>query len=267
MKILQILARLALASAVAASTAAVAHPVVYTLRTVADGKLGNHVFAEALVTLRMRADTASVVKQPSLSGGTLYKNGTGTATVTVTDASGTIVATFAQGEVYVMYDTGTGIAGFGSAISPTYPVALDCDDYAYPSDSTYKQDCLAPDWHDNHPYYNGTLAALADPSGNSGPGGNTFSDATMTLPQTLTRSTLLTGRAHSCATAYTVGADFAFGDLQACSGPAPRGLRTDHGGFFLQDQIGGSNDMNVIYYNGWELANTGSLQVEVLSDD
>jgi hypothetical protein len=250
---------LGLAAAIAASASA--SPVVYTLRTVADGKLGSHVFAEALVTIQMKADTSTVKKQPSPgpNGGFLYTNSAGTATVSVSDGSGrTTVATFAPGEVYVRYDAGTGVAGFGSSISPSYPIALDCDDYAYPSGS-YTQDCVQGDWWDNYAYYNGTLSAMTDPTGSY----FGFTQATLNLPQNLSQSTLLTGRAHFCATTYTIGTDYNDGNLQVCSGPAARGLRTDRGGFFLQDQIGGTTDYGWV---GWAMSNVGSLQVEVMTE-
>jgi hypothetical protein len=257
-----------LTSALAIAGSASATPVVYTLRTVADGKLGSYVFSEALVTIQMKADTRTVQKQASSNAGFLYTNSIGTATIRIADASGrTVVATFAQGQVYVRYDSGTGIAGFGSSISPTYPVALDCDDYAYPDEATYlasKKDCSQGDWLSNPSDDNGTLSALAhNPSG--------YSRELLNLPQNLSQSTLLTGRAHSCATNYTIGPNYDDdGDLYVCSGPAPLpGLSTDHGGFFLQDQQGGSNNW---YYNGndwggWHQSNVGYLQVEVMSED
>jgi hypothetical protein len=260
--------KIAFASMIAAAAAANATPVVYTLRTVADGKLGSYVFAEALVTIRMKADTLTVQKQPSSNGGYLYTNSVGTVTVSVTDASGrSKVATFAPGEVYVRYDSGTGIAGFGSPISPTYPVALDCDDVAYPANATYVRDCLQSDWAGNSNEFNGTLSALADPG--LAAFREVLSPELASLPRNLSQSTLLTGQAHSCATTYTVGPTLGFfitGDLSVCAGPASRGLSTDQGGFFLQDQVGGSiTPPNPFGWGGWGASNTGSLQVEVIT--
>ncbi|TMH72898.1 MAG: hypothetical protein E6H52_17635 [Betaproteobacteria bacterium] len=265
------ISKIALASMIVAAAGANATPVVYTLRTVADGKLGSYVFAEALVTIRMKADTGTVQKQASSNGGFLYTNSVGPVTVSVTDASGsTKVATFAPGEVYVRYDSGMGIAGFASALSPSYPVALDCDDVAYPSNATYVQDCLQSDWTGNSNEFNGTLSAQAGQSGIAG-FGEVLSPELASLPQSLSQSTLLTGQAHSCATTYTVGPTLGFfitGDLSVCAGPASRGLSTDHGGFFLQDQVGGSiTPFNPIGWGGWGAANTGSLQVEVMTEE
>jgi hypothetical protein len=265
------ISKIALASMILAAAGANAAPVVYTLRTVADGKLGSYVFAESLVTIRMKADTSTVQKQPGSNGGFVYTNSVGTVTVRVTDASGsTKGATFAPGEVYVRYDSGLGIAGFASALSPTYPVALDCDDVAYPSNATYVQDCLQSDWTGNADEYNGTLSAQVAQTAIAA-FGEVLSPELALLPQSLSQSTLMTGQAHSCATTYTVGPTLGFfiiGDLSVCAGPASRGLVTDHGGFFLQDQIGGSvTPFNPIGWGGWGAANTGSLQVEVMTDD
>jgi hypothetical protein len=245
-------------------SAAAAHPVVYTFRTVADGQLGSRTFTQALVTFRMRSSTSNVQQQPGPIGGTIWTNATGVATVTVDDGYRTTVATFAPGEVYVHYDTYTGISSFGSSISPTYPVALGCADLV---DLSYAQDCVQGDWQTPTPpgntptgLKNGIAEGLADIDSN--PGDSFYvSDAVFSLPESLAQSTLLTGRVHACAVAYTVlpggPADTVF-ELGACPLAAPRGLVTDKGSFFLQDQYGikfGDDD------------NTGSLQVEVLSDD
>jgi len=265
-------------SCAALAAAAGATPVVYTLRTVADGKLGNHVFAEALVTIQMRGDTATVQKQAGSNGGVLYTNATGTATVTVTDGGGrTTTATFAPGEVYVRYDAGSGIAGFGSPISPSYPIALGCDDYSFPAGS-YTQDCTQGDWGplgpSNSTYGNGTANALAAlayyvPWSSTSPNPYYYYSAeTVALPNNLTQSTLLTGIAHFCATTYSIGTDVGTGDLSTCPSAAPRGLKTDHGGFFLQDQVGGTlAPPNPFGWGSWNNANTGALHVEVDGED
>src|ERR1700675_2772973 len=104
-----------------------AAPVVYTLQTVADGKLGNHMLSEALVTFVMNSDTAHVT-----SNGTRWENHAGSVELHVSQNGRTTVAHFYPGQVYVYYDTATGIAGFGSAISPSYPISLDCADYFAP---------------------------------------------------------------------------------------------------------------------------------------
>jgi hypothetical protein len=253
--------------------------IVYTLQTVADGSIGNHVFNQALVTFRMISNTKWVTTQPSPVDATkaLYENRFGHATVTVDDGGEVINAVFAPGEVYVRYDSGAGVAGFGSPISPTYPVALNCSDSAYPSDNTYTVDCLQGEaWNYvnfdsvDHAFRSGILAQLSLPSDPSAD--------VAALPQSLSESTLLTGPVHTCAGAYTIGPSILFpyfpGDLLVCGGPAPRGLHTSQGELFLQDLEGGSLSLgNAIIVGleaasdpGWDLANSGFLHVEVRKD-
>jgi hypothetical protein len=255
--------------------------VVYTLQTVADGLIGNHVFNQALVTLRMISNTRSVTTQPSSVDATkaLYENHVGYATVTVDDGGTVITAKFEPGEVYVRYDTGTGVAGFGSQISPTYPIALNCSDSAYPSDNTYTVDCLQGEaWNyvnsgeGSSAFRSGILAQLSLPF-NPSPG-------VAGLPQSLSQNTLLTGTAHTCAGVYTIDPVVASiqnaffpGDLGVCGGPAPRGLHTSQGELFLQDLEGGTLSLGFFApldesgsSGGWDLANSGFLHIEVFKD-
>src|SRR5262249_38740360 len=157
-------------------------------------------FYQATVTLRMTSDTGSVRSLPSPVDATrrLYENRRGHATVTIDDGGTVITADFAPGEVYVRYDTGAGGAGFGSPISPSYPVALNCSDSAYPSDNNYTADCIQGDvvnflstGSGDFAFRVGTLAQLNYP-GSPSPG-------VAALPQSLSRNTLLTGNAHTCA--------------------------------------------------------------------
>jgi len=253
-------------------------PVLYTLQTVADGWIGGHAFYQALVTFQMASDTGSVRSQPSPVDATrpLYENRAGHATVTVDDNGTIITADFAPGEVYVRYDTGAGVAGFGSPISPTYPIALNCSDSAYPSDSNYTADCLQGDvWNfinsgnGDFVFRVGTLAQLNYPGSPSA--------GVTALPQSLSQNTLLTGTAHTCAGVYTIGSSnmdpFAYfpGDLGVCAAPALRGLHTSKGALFLQDLVGGTNSLGGLgstnesgTEGGWDLGNSGFLRVEVL---
>jgi hypothetical protein len=249
-----------LAGASAAFTAQ-GRPVLYTLRTVTDGKLGNFVFAQGLVTLRLLSDTSGVRSEPGPLGGTVFTNRLGIATVTVSAGGRTVTAFFRPNQVFVRYDTGNGIAGFGSSISPYYPVALGCDNVPYPSDTTYVADCQQGDWGplngDTYPApnagysssINGTLNGMAEATYYQ-----TFGDLNFNLPTDLSHDTLLTAIAHSCATTYT---QTAFGNLDVCSGPAPRGLSTTFGSLFLQDKLGISDS---------QYGNSGSLQVEILGE-
>jgi len=240
-----------------------ASPVVYTLQTVGDGKLGSYPFAEAVIRIVLISDTSHVQATPSAAGsGMLFVNKSGYARVTIIQNGRPVVANFQPGQIYVFYDAGKGIAGFGSAISPTYPVALDCNN-TITNASSYTADCQAGNaaGFDS----DGTLSALFL-------GAAYFTPQTLTLPKTLTQSTLLTGRAHMCALPYTVGnSENTFGDqgnLGICSGPAPSGLTTDHGGFYLQDMVGGSTvSVGPFGWGGWDTANVGYLRVSVPETD
>jgi hypothetical protein len=245
--------------------------VVYTLRTVGDGKLGSYPFAEAVITIVQVSDTSQVVGTPSGSG-TLFVNKGGYARVTIEQNGRRIVARFQSGQIYAFYDTGKGIAGFGSSISATYPVALDCNNTTN-NGTPYTADCqtgndvnaLGPPnvfgWGDR----DGTLSALSL-------GTAEFTPQTLLLPKSLAQSTLLTGHAHMCALPYTVGNPANtfedVGNLGACSGAAPSGLMTDHGGFFLQDMVGGSNPgVGPFGWGGWDTSNVGYLRVSVSEAD
>ena len=253
--------------------------VVYTLQTVADGSIGGHVFNQALVTLQMISDAKLVTSRPSPANATkaLYENRIGIASVTVDDGGDVIAAVFVPGEVYVRYDTGAGVAGFGSPISPTYPVAIGCSDSAYPSDSSYTADCLQGELWDfinsgkdvDYIFRAGILAQLSYPVAPSA--------GVHALPQSLSKNTLLTGTAHTCAGVYTIGGSnpdgYFPGDLGVCARPAPRGLHTSKGMLFLQDSVGGTllpanAAVNLFGAEsgsdgGWDLANSGFLHVEV----
>ena len=253
--------------------------VVYTLQTVADGWIGNHVFNQALVTLRMISSSKSVTTKASLVDPTkpLYENRSGSATVTIDDGYSVITAQFAPRQVYVRYDTGAGVAGFGSQISPTYPIALNCANTAYPSDSSYTVDCVQGEAFDYlniddslEIFHGGTLAQLSNPG--------TPSAGVLSLPQSLSQPTLLTGTAHTCAGVYTIAAQsdpFPYfpGDLGVCAAPAPRGLHTSRGDLFLQDLEGGTLSLGALAPNGagggggWDFANSGFLNVEVTRGD
>jgi hypothetical protein len=263
-----------LASALVLGTIGVqAAPVVYTLQTVGDGKLGTYPFAEAVVRIVQISDTSHIVGTPSSNGGMLYVNKGGYARVTITQNGRSVVASFQPGQIYVFYDTGTGIAGFGSAISPTYPVALDCNNSYY--GIPYTVDCQlgnGVNYTSNPNVYNygdrdGTLSALFL-------GTAEFTPQTLALPKNLAQATLLTGHAHMCATTYTVGNPANtfedVGNLGICGGPAPMGqtLMTDHGGFSLQDMVGGSDPgVGPFGWGGWDTSNVGYLRVSISAVD
>jgi hypothetical protein len=246
-----------------------AAPVVYTLQTVGDGKLGSHPpFAEALITIVQVSDTSQVVATPSGSG-TLFVNKGGYAHVTIVQNGKSVVAKFDPGVIYVFYDTGKGIAGFGSAISPTYPVALDCNN-TINNAASYTVDCqdgnpvnFSVSTGNGYGDRDGTLSALFL-------GTTEFTLQTRALPKTLAQSTLLTGHAHMCAVPYMIGNSENTledsGNLGICGGPAPMGqtLGTDHGGFSLQDMVGGSTvSVGPFGWGGWDTSQMGYLWVSV----
>jgi hypothetical protein len=219
-----------------------AAPVTYTLQTVADGRIGSHPFHEAIVTITMRSDTKYVVNGSGPSAGN-FVNKTGPVRVVIRDGTSKITAYFAPGQVYAFFDSVTGVAGFGSNISPTYPFALDCNNY--PDPTTYTQDCVTGSSNS----YDGTLGSVAA--------------GVLPGPQSLTASGLLTGKTHSCAGLYNF-AGFYSGDLGSCAAAATQGLQTDRGMLYFQDQIGGTTDGNSPFgWAGWDTSNSGFMNVEV----
>ena len=247
--------------------------VVYTLQIVADGSLGGHVFNQVLVTFRMISNTHSVTSQPSSVDATkpVYENRAGYATVTVDDGGDVISADFAPGEVYVRYDTGAGVAGFGSPISPTYPIQ-----HTLPIPATRSTAFKAK--YGTMSYHSRGCAIFFQVR-------NCIPAQLPCLPvrgrrgaSTVTsQNTLLTGPANTCAGVYTGSVDpngYFPGDLGYAEGPAPRGLRTSKGDLFFQDLEGGTNSLGNPAVSGeagtnggWDLSNSGFLHMEVFGDD
>jgi hypothetical protein len=272
----QALAVAALASLLL-SSAASARPVLYTLRTVMDGEIGGKSFSQALIVIKMRGDT-STVESTNVGGHIAYVNQIGHATISISSGARTVVAHFAPGEVFVRYDPVLGVAGFGSSISPLYPFALGCDNFAFPSKAAYTADCTQGDWGPRNPTgdyrEDGTANMLAavDGGGLGYPHGfccDTASPALAALPRSLTQSTVLTGRVHACAVLYSVDPNStdSEGNLTVCPAKAPRGLRTDRGGLYIQDSLGGSPSFSPYWWDSWYQANGAVLQVEVLEEE
>jgi hypothetical protein len=264
------LTRVAVACAIgcALASGAQAKTVIYTMRAMADGSFRGVTFSGLPMTIRMVSSTETVKSEPGPNGGTVYTNRSGKATLSI---PGFPTATFAEGEVYVRYDTGNGIAGFGSTtISPTYPVAIGCNNYV---NTPYTTDCTQGDFvpglvdRYNQNTYNGIATALADPANASF---ESVSSETLALPTTLAQSTLVTGVVHECATVYSIDPNalrYGISNLEACSGDAPHGLKTDKGQLFLRQSWWLDTDQSLDYPYAYYKTYMGYLHVEVLDQD
>ena len=207
-----------------------AAPVVYTAHVVTDGQLGTLKFSDAPVTITFRGDTSDV--SMNTSGGVVtYRIDQGYATVTVNVQGTTTVAQINSGQIYVHYDVQTGVVGFGSdAVSPYYPLTLSCDHnhtncYYNANGNAYAS--------------NQTVSALAKIDADPAEITN-YSARVDNLPQTLTKSTLLTGYASACVVPYISQA----GSLP-CASPAPVAIETNLGDLYLRDQTLGKGIFTV----------------------
>ena len=240
------------------SLTALAQPVVYTLRTVADGQLGSWTFSQATLTLTFTGDTRTVHSESDAFGTNVLVNRDGQATVTVSQGGKSTSARFGAGQVYLRYDMGNNIVGFASAIAPSYPIAMNCFG-AYWSTllgttgAVIGPDCTSNDaplvFTGGHSNIGTSDAAFQAQTGV--PLDEVFSTATVQLPLNLSQTTLLTGLAHTCATSYNA-------DSTSCTTPAPAGLLTNRGLFYLQDQLPSGLD---------DFANSAQLRVELLPGD
>ena len=257
----------------ATACAAQGAPVIYTLRTVADGTLGAHSFQQARVVIRLTSDTRAVHEELAANGDSVQVNRAGAATVSVTVGASTWIANLKAGEIYVRYDPLLGIAGFGSALGETYPVALGCANVA--NAGTYTADCKESPVSLTGSAQNdatgslstGTANSLSDPTATP-----YLSAATLALPRNLTATTLLTGMAHTCAGPYGIALlsyDTNVDGLTTC--PATAVLATSLGGFALKDSTGFSRTVELYGAPGDfdvdHFSNVGTLQVEVLGAD
>ena len=228
--------------AMALARSADARPVVYTLNTVSDGKLGDRSFSEAPVVIEFHGDTNNVVNESSAAA-TVFANRKGYATVTVTINQKKYTAHFKSGEIFVRYDTTNGLVGFGSTISPTYPITLGCGN----------SDCTLGDGATSNGIAQALALLAADPATYS----SLLSTRLKSLPASLSRTTLLTGSTHACPVPYTTDSS---GNPFACAPPLPIPVlhTTDQGDFYLQDGVTYPS-----YYNG----NVAVLTVVTGSDD
>jgi hypothetical protein len=196
-----------------------ATPVVYSIYGVTDGQLGSLTFTSAPVTLTFRGDTEDVTM--TTSGGVVeYRIDQGEATVAVTVQGSTTVASIDRGQVYVHYAVQDRLVGFGSnAVGPYYPFTLACGET--PATCNYKGGGFSSTV---------IVSAVADVLSNSSdiP---FYSSAVLDLPETLTRSTLLTGYINACGVAYMFQAG-----SPPCPSPPATLIHTSQGYFYLKDE-------------------------------
>jgi hypothetical protein len=210
----------ALAAGLALAGAVCASPVVYTVRTIATGILGTVNFADARLTISFTGDT-NHVHTATVNGAVVYTNSRGVARLSITQLDGsTIRATFKSREIFVRYDTKLGLVGFASAIGLAYPIVVGCPDPFVCSDIGTN------DGYTVFAHYDGIATELADVAAYPADAWSA-SDGTLSLPTTLSDSTLLTGHPRSCAV------DFA-ADTSCPTAPAEP-LHTDKGDFYLFD--------------------------------
>jgi len=221
-----------------------ARPVTYTLRTATDGKIGGVPFARAEVTFTFVGDTQNIETQQSTIGKPIYVNSLGQSTVTIVEGGKITVARVDANQLYVRYDTGTGIVSFGSQkIGPTYPVALGCEGKFFDFAPTTVPDCSVGDWSFGN-YYGtfgvfsdfvdyGTADAIADAENYPADIIYYSSQTLAMVPPSLARSGVLTGSAHVCAGSYVAGP---VGSRAAvCPIEASSAIDTDQGPLYFQD--------------------------------
>jgi hypothetical protein len=210
----------ALAAGLALNGAVRASPVVYTVRTIASGDLGTMSFTDARLTISLTGDTRRV-QTTTVNGAVVYTNSQGVARLSITELDGTTIrATFNSREIFVRYDTKLGLVGFASAIGLAYPIIVGCHDPFVCSDIG------TTDGYTVYSHYDGIATELADVAANPDHAWSA-SDDTLSLPTTLTDSTLLTGHPRSCAVNFAPDA--------SCPAAPSVPLHTDKGDLYLSD--------------------------------
>jgi hypothetical protein len=203
-------------------TAAMVHasPVIYTMRTVASGRLGSMSFTDARVTISFAGDTANV-RTKTVNGAVVYTNSLGVAHVGITGLDGgTVHATFKAGQIYARYDTQLGLVGFASAIGLAYPIIVGC------SDPFVCSGIGTTDGFTIFAHYDGIATELADIAAHPEDVWSASAD-TLNLPTSLSESTLLTGHARACSVAFASDA--------SCPSAPSKPLHTDRGDLYLLD--------------------------------
>jgi len=213
-----------------AMAGAVAAPVEYRLETVTDGQIGARAFSRAAVTIVLVTDTRDV-QTATVNGATVYTVQNGQATIRVSDESGVLTARIAPGQIYARYDITNGILGFGSRVSPFYPIALGCGNASCSEGSVQAQG--GPGVYNTCCYFeDGLLPMLVDLA--AVPSDKLYvSPRVLWEHETLSFPTLLTGVVQACAVPYTNGM---YQGQYSCNAAATVPLHTDHGDLYIQDQ-------------------------------
>jgi len=224
-------------------------PVTYTARAVVSGSLGSHVFSNARMAITMRGDTRNVQARQGMypSGVTAcceLENHGYSASISVIENNGRKwSAHFLPGEVFARYDEIRGLVGFGSAVSPYYPITVGCFDPPACSDLGDVEDFSGLT---DFAKFDGLATVIADFDfwgpfvGSLDTGIDNF--------ETLSASALLAGATHTCANGVT-------GNY--CSDAAPPALHTDRGDLYLSD----------LMYADPVTGNVGIFLIEVGNDD
>ena len=210
----------ALAAGLGTAATVCASPVLYTVRTIASGTVGAVNFAEARLTITFSGDTDNV-RTTTENGAVVHTNSTGIGRLNIVGSDGrTIRATFRAGEIYVRYDTKLGLVGFASAIGLAYPLIVGCRDPFV---------CSAIGSNDGYTvfaHYDGIATELADVAANPADSWSA-SAGTLSLPTTLSESTLLTGHPRACSVNFAADA--------SCPMAPAEPLHTDRGDLYLFD--------------------------------
>jgi len=102
-----------------------AAPATFSAFVVTDGQLGTETFKQAMVVIRLKADTENTMTTTQ-GGSTVYVNNGTSATVTISQGGKTVTAHVDPNQIFARLDLANGVVGFGSTISPFYPISMSC---------------------------------------------------------------------------------------------------------------------------------------------
>jgi hypothetical protein len=102
-----------------------AAPATFSAFAVTDGQIGTWSFTQAMVVIRLRGDTENTMTT-NQGGSTVYVNNGTSATVTIRQGGKTVIARVDPNQIFARLDPANGVVGFGSTISPFYPISMSC---------------------------------------------------------------------------------------------------------------------------------------------